>query len=82
MFSHHVAKLINLVEADPEIGEHVIAELEWAYFRVHWHSDFFRVLVEPALDGLENPLMLPTRDPSLLAGGATVLDDAALAALV
>jgi hypothetical protein len=59
MFSHYVAKLINLLEADPEIGEHVIAELEWAYL-----------------------LMLPTRDPSLLAGGATVLDDAALAALV
>jgi hypothetical protein len=40
------------------------------------------VLVEPALDGLEKLLMLPTRDPSLLVGGATVLDDAALAALV
>jgi hypothetical protein len=43
---------------------------------------FFRVLVEPAFDSLEKLLMLPTRDPSLLAGGATVRDDAALAALV
>jgi hypothetical protein len=37
------------------------------------------VLVEPALDGFENMLMLPARDPSLLAGGAAVLDGAALA---
>src|SRR5262249_53147308 len=36
-------------------------------------AHFFWVLVEPALDGLENLLMLPTRDPSLLAGGAAVL---------
>src|SRR6516162_11914925 len=42
-------------------------------------AHFFRVLVEPALDGFENMLMLPTRDPSLLAGGAAVLDGAALA---
>ena len=31
-------------------------------------------LVQPALDGFENMLMLPARDPSLLAGGAAVLD--------
>src|SRR5262249_6347879 len=42
-------------------------------------AHFFRVLVEPALDGFENMLMLPARDPSLLAGGAAVLDGAALA---
>src|SRR6201982_2539578 len=42
-------------------------------------AHFFRVLVEPALDGFENMLMLPARDPSLLAGGASVLDGAALA---
>jgi hypothetical protein len=53
MFSHYVATLIKLVEADPEIGENVSAELEWVYFRVLRHSDFFGVLVEPALDGLE-----------------------------
>src|SRR5690242_17363515 len=42
-------------------------------------AHFFWVLVEPALDGFENMLMLPARDPSLLAGGAAVLDGAALA---
>jgi hypothetical protein len=42
-------------------------------------AHFFRMLVEPALNGLENLLMLPTRDPSLLAGGAAVFDEAALA---
>jgi hypothetical protein len=42
-------------------------------------AHFFRVLVEPALDGFENMLMLPTRDPSLFAGGAAALDSAALA---
>src|SRR5262249_25645013 len=42
-------------------------------------AHFFRMLVEPALNGLENMLMLPTRDPSLLACGAAVLDGAALA---
>src|SRR5215831_8405186 len=42
-------------------------------------AHFFRVLVEPALDGFANMLMLPARDPSLLAGGAAVLDRAALA---
>jgi hypothetical protein len=29
MFGHYVATLIKLVEADPEIGENVSAELEW-----------------------------------------------------
>jgi choline dehydrogenase-like flavoprotein len=33
-------------------------------------AHFFRVLVEPALHGFENMLMLPARDPSFLAGGA------------
>jgi hypothetical protein len=42
-------------------------------------AHFLRVLVESALDGFENMLMLPARDPSLLAGGAAVLDSAALA---
>ena len=40
-------------------------------------AHFFRMLVEPALNGLENLLMLPTRDPSLFAGGTAVLDEAA-----
>ncbi len=31
-------------------------------------AHFFWMLVEPALNGFENLLMLPTRDPSLLAG--------------
>ena len=35
---------------------------------------FFWVLVEPALNGFENMLMLPTRDPSLLAGSAALLE--------
>ena len=43
--SHYVVKLINPVEAGPEIGENVS--------RVLRNSDFFGVLVEPALDGLE-----------------------------
>src|SRR5689334_95391 len=42
-------------------------------------AHFLRMLVEPALDGFENRLMLPTRDPALFAGGAAVLDSAALA---
>ncbi len=42
-------------------------------------AHFFRMLVEPALNGFENLLMLPTRDPSLLAGGAAGFDGAALA---
>src|SRR6266404_6094684 len=42
-------------------------------------AHFFRMLVEPALDGFDNMLMLPARDPSLFAGGAAVLDGAALA---
>ena len=31
-------------------------------------AHFFRMLVEPALLGFENMLMLPARDPSFLAG--------------
>jgi len=42
-------------------------------------AHFFRMLVEPPLNCLKNLLMLPTRDPSLFAGGAAVLDEAALA---
>src|SRR6202048_5344937 len=44
-------------------------------------AHFFRVLVEPALDGFENMLMLPARDPSFLAGGAAVFDGAARAGI-
>ena len=33
-----------------------------------------RVLIEPALHHLENVLMLPSLDPSLVALGAAVLD--------
>src|ERR1700758_3248032 len=44
-------------------------------------SHLFRVLVEPALDGFENMLMLPAGDPSLLAGGTAVLDGAVLAGI-
>ena len=42
-------------------------------------AHLLRMLVEPALHRLENMLMLPSGDPSLLAGSAAVLDDAALA---
>src|SRR5467141_703737 len=44
-------------------------------------AHFLRVLVEPALDGFENMLMLPARDPSFLAGGAAVFDGAARAGI-
>jgi hypothetical protein len=37
------------------------------------------MLIEPALDGLQNMLVLPTLDPALLAGGAELLDRACLA---
>jgi len=40
-------------------------------------AHFSRVLVEPALNGFENMLVLPTRDPSDLARGAALLDGAA-----
>jgi len=42
-------------------------------------AHFLRMLVEPALHCLENVLMLPSGDPSLLANRAAVLDGAALA---
>lgn len=42
-------------------------------------AHLLRMLVEPALHRLENVLMLPSGNPSLLASGAAVLDDAALA---
>jgi hypothetical protein len=38
----------------------------------------FRMFVEPALHCLEKVLMLPSRDPSLLAGSTALLDGAAL----
>ena len=38
-----------------------------------------RMLVEPTLYRIENGLMLPSGDPSLLAGGAAVFDGTALA---
>ena len=37
------------------------------------------MLVEPALNGFENVLMLPACDPSLLGGGAAMFDGATLA---
>jgi hypothetical protein len=37
------------------------------------------MLVEPALHGFKNMLMLPSRDPSLLGGGKAMLDGAVLA---
>jgi hypothetical protein len=37
------------------------------------------MLVEPPLNRFENVLMLPSRDPSLLTGGATPVDGAVLA---
>ncbi len=37
------------------------------------------VLVEPLLDGLEDIFVLPAGHPALLARGATMLEDAALA---
>ena len=42
-------------------------------------AHLLRMLVEPALNRLENMLMLPSGDPPLLAGGAVMLDGAALA---
>src|SRR5262249_12529740 len=43
------------------------------------HCHFFRVLVETCLYSLEHGLVLPSGDPSFLAGGAAMLDGAALA---
>jgi hypothetical protein len=40
------------------------------------------MLIEPALHRINNVLMLPSGDPSLLALGAAVLDGAVPAALV
>src|SRR5450759_5263750 len=42
-------------------------------------THLFRMFVEPALHRLKNVLVLPSGDPSLLAGGAAVLDGAVLA---
>ncbi len=39
-------------------------------------AHLLRVLVEAALDGLENMLVLPAGDAALLAGGALPLDGA------
>jgi hypothetical protein len=44
-------------------------------------AHLLRMLVEASLDCLENMLVLPTCDPTLLAGGATVLDGAAPASI-
>jgi hypothetical protein len=44
-------------------------------------THFRRMLVEPAPHRLENVLMLPSSDSSLLAGGAAVLDSAVPAGL-
>jgi hypothetical protein len=45
-------------------------------------AHFLWMLVEPALHRLKNVLMLPSGDPSLLAGGAAVLDGAGLAGII
>jgi hypothetical protein len=42
-------------------------------------AHFFRMLVEPALHGVENMLMLPARDPSFLAGDASATPSRACA---
>jgi hypothetical protein len=42
-------------------------------------AHLLRMLVEPALNGFENVLMLPSCDPSLLGGGTAMFDGAALA---
>src|SRR5262245_11522322 len=42
-------------------------------------AHLFRMLVQPALHRLDNVLMLPSGNPSLLAGCAAMLDGAALA---
>jgi hypothetical protein len=39
------------------------------------------MLVEPVLHGFDNVLMLPSRDPSLLAGGTAMFDGAVLAGI-
>ena len=44
-------------------------------------AHFLRMLVEPLLDGLQNALMFPPRDPVLLARGALILDSTALAGI-
>ncbi len=44
-------------------------------------AHFLRVLVEPSLYCLKNMLMLPSGDPPLFAGGAVVLNGAALAGI-
>lgn len=44
-------------------------------------AHLLRMFVEPALHGLENVLMFPSGDPSLLAAGASLLDGAALAGI-
>ncbi len=44
-------------------------------------AHLLRMLVEPALHRFENVLMLPSGDPSLLGGGAVVLDGAVLAGI-
>src|SRR5674476_496276 len=41
-------------------------------------AHLFRMFVEPALHRLKNVFVLPSGDPSLLAGGAVMLDGAAL----
>jgi hypothetical protein len=42
-------------------------------------AHLLRMLVEPALNGFENVLMLQSCDPSLLGGGTAMFDGAALA---
>src|SRR5205823_2154117 len=42
-------------------------------------AHLLRMLIEATLDYLENVLMLPSRDPSLLGGGTAMFDGAVLA---
>ena len=44
-------------------------------------AHFLWMLVEPPLNGFENVLMLPSRDPSLFTGGAMLFDGTVLAGL-
>ena len=76
--SKHSAILIRL---HPEVGcSHPgLDRAEGMLNRLAPLAHLFRMFVEPALHRLKNVLVLPSGDPSLLAGGAAVLDGAVLA---
>ena len=44
-------------------------------------THLLRMPIEPALHGFEYVLVLPSRDPALLGGGAAMLDGAVLAGI-